>query len=68
MLHIFYLGQSWIEHLDVVHEEADIYSFDHGNYTIRLVPSRSKEKVQQDIVIELIEEIQPTQEDPQQIT
>lgn len=44
------------------HEESDIYSFDHGNYTIKLISSNSKEKEGQDIVNESNEEIQQLNE------
>lgn len=51
------LGQDWIECLDVDHEEGDIYSFKHEHYTIKLIPFKPKEEVQQDAVKESNEEI-----------
>lgn len=39
------LGQPWIEHLDVDHEEGDSYSFIHGDYVVKLLCYKSREKV-----------------------
>lgn len=36
------LRQPWIEHLDVNHEEGDIYSVKHGSYTIKLIPAKGE--------------------------
>lgn len=51
MLSIFYLVNLGLN-IDVDHEEGDIYRFEHGNYIINLILSKSKEKAQEDIMNE----------------